>query len=701
MDIYGRFIKSIERNIKTGYSIFKIADRDNKTVTCKGITLPISLNTPLKLQGRYLKDGTYKIDKIQLCGYDKQAVLKFLSDKEFNGIGNTRAEQILKHTGTDIFAYARSFVNTDDMLRDIASDNDTVNKALIRIKDMTETEAILLYITNLGGSYTNAIKLYRQFKDQTLVLVEANPYLLTYADLSITTIEAKAKKTGISTLDDKRIPAIVDYALHKNKEEGNTRITFHNLISAIHDNERSAGYFTDPLYIAAQLTESKYRVINEDGNTYVYFEKDYNTEQEIAGHIYRLTASASSKPFNESCIEETANELGIEYSKEQIKAFEILKTSGIKIITGGPGTGKTTFLNGCIKIYKKNNPETNIVLCAPTGCAGARMHDSTGLPATTIHRLLKLGIDKKSYYKEQIDADLIILDEVSMVGNELFKDFLAAVKNGTTVILVGDKNQLPSIDAGDVLNDLISSGLLETHQFEHIFRQNGLNSIVENANLVINGKTTLITDANFFIKRYSNENMLISNLSRMCNKTDSKYTVFTSARKSKFELGSIKLNRLICKAKKEKNEGITFGDYTFHIGDRVILNKNNYTKGYYNGEVGEITNIQTILGSTKVTIKTDDDVLFLEDSELNDIELGYAMTAHKAQGSECDNALIIVAKKPASMLRRRLLYVEITRAKKCVQIMSEGDALEKCITNIEETERSTGLKNQLNHNFTY
>lgn len=699
MTIYAIYKNKKRKDEKSGEALFCVLTSENKHITCDGILPPIMPKTPLCIEGAFDAHEIFKVSHMSLCGYNKDVMINYLCTSEFNKIGKATAEKLIEETGADLFEYVRKYKDAETAFESLKSQNDAVRLVLERLKEKTQLEAILDHVTKLGGSYYNALKLNKRYRNNVLEAIQQNPYLLLYVDIPFYIVEKKAIKEGICWYDKKRIRALVWYAMDINKKNGNTRITFHELVELIHDIEKSSKRCTDPLFIAAELTTSKYRVIKEDGDFYVYEEKAYLAEKEIAENIYRINTSADTYIFDTSYIDEIEEELGIKYSEEQKEAFNIIKTGGVKVITGGPGTGKTTFLNGCIRLYKKNNPGIKIICCAPTGCAAARMHDSTGMKATTIHRLLGIDRDLESIHPDKIAANVIILDEISMVGIELFKTLLSAVKNGTSLILVGDKDQLPSVDAGNVLADLISSNVIETHHFEEIFRQSSGNSIIKNARTVIKGKVTLDSDSNFTIKRYKTEDEMLKSLESICKKSRAEYTVFTSARKAKFRSGSINLNRLVRDAKAGKSddssETLYYGDYALNVGDKIIFNKNNYDKGYYNGEVGIITSIQRINDSVRVSVSADEDMIYLEGGDLNDIELGYALTAHKAQGSECDNAIIVIAKNPANMLQRKLLYVEITRAKKNVFIMTEQDALEECITNERLVYRNTGLKNHL------
>lgn len=397
-----------------------------------------------------------------------------------------------------------------------------------------------------------------------------------------------------------------------------------------------------------------------------------------------------------SCIEKIENEIGIKYASSQKEAFNVLKKSGIKIITGGPGTGKTTLLNGCIKCYAEMYPSAQIKLFAPTGCAAEKMQQSTGYEATTAHKMLRM--QKYDLFKfaeirpEKIQADLFIMDESSMADIYMFRYLLCAIPNGATILLLGDSDQLPSVDAGNVLYDLINSGKIEYYKLDTVFRQKGENLIVSNAKAVINGNPDLKTDKNFRIISFEDEIGMINELDKIAKNAKKDFQIFTPSRRSKFATGTVSLNKKFHAIKKEADIEARYGEYIFSVNDKVIFNMNNYEKGYYNGEKGVITDVQILMGTAHVTVQTETGPINLSGIELADIELGYAITAHKAQGSECDNALIFVPLKPQNMLQRNLLYVEITRAKKQVVMLVEKDALKKCINNANMDKRDTGLK---------
>ncbi len=699
MLIFGTFIKYTWRDTKSGNSIFMLKTEHNGVIRCHGISIPLSSHTPLKLEGYFTDKTDFKLKNLKLCGYNDTAIIQYLSKPEFRDIGKANAANLIGRTGSDIFEYVRNIESIDDATRKLGITSNAAEKALRKLKDQTNIEAALSYMLNLGGNYANALNIYKKLKDTTLQQIEKNPYIMLDAGISLYIIEKYAHKKGIKSYDKHRISALVNHMVSSNRHNGNTRMTFHDLVRRIHTFEKRQGiYNTDNIFIAEELTTKKYTVIEEDGEYYVYLSKDYTIETGIAFHLHRLHKSSAPKPFKEEYIDIAKKAIGVDYSDEQKEAFNLLKSSGVKIITGGPGTGKTSFLKGCINIYKQMNPHSNVTLCAPTGCAAARMKDSTEQPAQTLHK--ELGIIRGVQEAQKaITSDFIIVDEVSMVDANIFFTLLNATKNGATLLLVGDKDQLPSIGAGDILNDLINSGQIETYHFTKIFRQESGNSIIDNSISVIKGMPKLAEDKNFKIRRYSSEDQMLSDFNKICENIKSDYTVFTSTRQSKFKSGVVNLNKMISKRRRTTEDGVVYGYSTFCVGDRVIFTENNYEKKYYNGEIGVITGAKMINGSANVWVSAEGENIFLKDGDLSDLELGYAITAHKAQGSECDNAIIVISKNPKIMLRRKILYVEITRAKKGVLILTENDALEDCVRDSSEMKRNCGLQKEIQRAF--
>ncbi len=689
-----------KRDEKTGYSSF-VARMGAEPILCSGVILQYNKKTPLAIEGEYKYFGdkkTFVVSSCHMKGTDKNSLKDFFSSGEYKGIGPAIANMIINCLGTDIFERIRK-EDIDSLVREVGSNEDVIYRLLVQLKSYTDLEDIYDYVKSIGCDFFCARTLFNKFGKDAAQRVKNNPYILIYTDVPFTECEKIAHENGISMCDKRRLRGIVEYIMTQNRNGGNTRMEFGELYSSVQRLEKKCGFYkTQPLFIAEEVLSDRYHTEESGKDVYIYLKDDYDFEMDIARNVRRISTSKSALK-NDIPVEEIEKLLGVSYDIGQKKAFKCLETTGIKIVTGGPGTGKTTLLDGFLKKYMSENKNKEVVLCAPTGCAARKMQEHTGIPAFTVHKLLGIcpyeGKEEKKTISK-LTADLVVLDEGSMVDNELMALLLRSLKNDVLLLIVGDADQIASVGPGNVFADMIESKEIEVYGLSHIFRQGSENVIIDNSKKVLKGDKNLISGKNFVIQRFDSEKEIVDKvvkISRQCEeKNISDIKVFTPSKNKKFASGSIELNKAI---KRKSEDELIFGSYSFGVGDKVLFNKNNYDKGYFNGEDGVITSIQKHNNNTYVNVMTDDGPIFLESSELQDIELAYAITAHKSQGGECKNAVIVVPKKPASLLKRQLLYVEITRAKENVVILSEKDALEDAISSKFEFKRCTGLIDKL------
>lgn len=699
MLINGIFVKYTHRNEKTGYSGFVIRN-GTQMYLCEGVVQYINKDAPLQIEGSYFdKNGTQiiKTDTVILKGCDKISTIKYLSGPIFFNAGEKTIEKLLGKTADDIFTYIREGLEENN-----SSFTDTEAKIVEQLKSDILFEKLLTYIAKHGGTYSSAIRMFQKYGCHAMNVLVNNPYSLIFSDADYTICEKLASEIGMEACDKKRIRGIVRYAMTRNNRNGNTTIRFHELCKSVHEIENKAGfsYYTEPLFIAEEIMSDEYIREERQEDIYIYLKDDYFAEWQIVENIHRINESAVKFTETVSSIEFLENS-SIRYSDEQMEVINATKKSGVKLLTGDPGTGKTTTLNGFIKKYEYEHSLHKIVLCAPTARAARRMSEATGKAAVTIHKLLEIRpYENILQPAKKIEADCVIVDECSMIDTMLMARLLASIKNGATVILSGDKNQLPSVNAGNVFADLLDSKVVEHYHLSAIYRQSKRSLIVENSKKVITGDTNLESDKTFIIKRFSNEHDIIKDavaaVKKCMDKKISDYKVFTPARKIKFPCSTFNMNLAIKNINSYSLEdSVIYGHNTFSVGDVVIFSNNNYEVGYVNGQDGIITDIQKHTGVCRIAIRSDNELIQITGSELDDLELGYALTAHKSQGGECEHAIIIVPKQPFSMLKRQLLYVEITRARKSVLLLSEGNALEIAIGNFGIIKRETGLLHKL------
>ncbi len=704
MNIYGTFSRFIRRNEKTGESVFTIKENGSETILCKGIIIDYPRYTPLELCGSFSEENGTKIfitESVKGKGFSFDTTARFLYSDTFSDVGMALSKKIITFSGDDIFSYTRTNRDFNEWCK-IESSKDVLLKVFNTVSGICEFESLYDEITAIGGTYHNANIIFDKFGSGSRAAMKKNPYIMLYAGMPLSVCEKIAFDLGMEGCDKKRIHAIVEKIIQQNERNGNTRISFHNLYQWVKrlEKEASSPFHSHPLFIAEEVMTDSYKVSHRDDDTYIYSKDIYDAEQRIASNISRLKTSATALCINGTPVSHIESMCGLKYSNGQKDAFRSLEFSGIKVITGGPGTGKTTTLNGLLHKFRLDNPNKAIALCAPTGRAARRMSECTGEKASTIHKLLGIKpYENIMSSSSKLEADLIVVDESSMIDTFIMARLLSSAKNGSTVLLLGDNDQLPSVGAGNVLGDILDSNKVETYHLDTVFRQDSRSLIIDNSRRVIDGKRNLLTDKkSFSIQKYEDEKAMVISATEMitkCQKKGLDIKVFTPTKNKKFASGSISMNKSIQDLTSHDGEPLLYGSYTFYPGDHIIFNKNNYEKGYYNGQDGIIKDIQIHGSKTIVSIESDGERISLSGIELADIDLSYAITAHKSRGGECDYAIILVPSEPLNMLKRQLLYVQITRARKGVVILTEKDALDIAISRYGVSKRDTGLKSTL------
>ena len=433
----------------------------------------------------------------------------------------------------------------------------------------------------------------------------------------------------------------------------------------------------------------------------IYFNSMFQAELNTAKQIQRLNFSGSPLPFNERFIDESETQTGLKYAPQQREAFSLLKKTGVGILTGGPGTGKSTVINGILMAYEKMKPGGVIRLCAPTGRAAQRITETTGREAVTIHRLLEYkpfgrGMDVQRNASNPIEADIIIVDESSMLDIELASLFFSAVGNGTLVILVGDINQLPSVGAGDVLHDLITSGVVPVVQLTTVYRQAETSPIIANARAINAGIDNLIQNEDFVINKYQNDaDIADAIIEYMQNNYDSTdpfgIQVLVPSRVGK--AGLTELNSRLQEVLNPGRSGVQYGRTCYRENDKVIFTRNNYDAGYFNGDIGVVTEARN--GQLVIKFQGKDDTVVISKELLEDVMLAYAMTIHKSQGSEFDTVVLPVSLSYSKMLYRKLYYTAVTRSKKKLIVIGDINALKKSAENNSQDIRMTTIKDKI------
>lgn len=667
MEIVGQITEIIYQNETNCYTVAEFT-MENEITTVVGYLPFVNKGDSLKLFGKYITHQEYgeqfKIDTFEkVMPQTSEALIAYLASGAIKGVGQAIAKRIVDKFGEETIAIIKMEPEKLASVRGI-----TKTRAVEiseEFMEKWELWQIVGFLEKFGIGAQNSKKVYEMLGKDAVEQIEQNPYILldiTYG-VDFNKIDKMAMDLGVNRNDAKRIESAIKYSLTLSANNGHTCVVKENLIEFV---KNLLGVNETDIEESLINLNVQQRVILEqrETETFAYLNTYYFSEKFIADRLIALNKADNMKKVKNfkskfQTIEEGAN---IYLSAKQKEAIQAVNENNVCVITGGPGTGKTTIIKFIIDLYK-NTEKKKVVLCAPTGRAAKRMSEATGEEASTIHRLLEIGkmeetldIEKLDYPISPIDGDVIIIDEMSMVDTFLMNYILKGVYLGTKLILVGDVNQLASVGAGNVLKDIISSGKVTTIELNEIFRQAAQSKIVTNAHKVNNGETFFETDENeenmvkdfFFINEMSQDKM-VSDIVSLCSGRLKKYgeydffeniQVLTPTKKGMF--GTKELNKLLQQhLNEEEKEEKKYGEVTFKIGDRVMQIKNNYDifwerlngetgSGIFNGEIGRIEEIDEVSKSLKVCFD-DGKIAWYEFNELEQIEHSYSITIHKSQ----------------------------------------------------------------------
>ena len=616
--------------------------------------------------------------------------------------------KIIDVAGDDILSFSRDPKALEIMIENLPK-IDTTKLELVynRLMSISSSYVILEYISGFGGTIANCDKLMKMYGKNALKRLKRDPYGIGYrAGLDFFTCDRIGKSLNFDALHLNRIKSMIYEGLDIiTTQSGSTYSTQFALKKQIAKLVKKSSYPSEPVPAAvlAAAIQTMSGIVMEKANNgiRVYRKKIWDCEVFIAKNLLRLNERKEDSFYNEKIIEDVEKHLKIKYSEKQKESFEVLRTNGIKIITGGPGTGKTTIVNGIIYMYQTMHPCNNILLCAPTGRAAQRMSEITQMDAETIHRTLKFRpfSDGEMKHKDASDpllADLIILDEMSMVDTEIFALLLPAIKAGATLILIGDEDQLQSVSSGNVLHDLIESNKFETHRLKEIFRQKGLPTIIDNAYKVLDGRMDFVKDSSFHITACETIKEAMERLEELFDtfrENGKEHNIQILSPVKVGDGGTRAINTIISqKVNKENGEkSFTYGRTSYHKNDKVIFLNNNYEKDYYNGDIGYITEILR----NGFMVKVGSEEKRVTGNCLKEVTLAYGITIHKAQGSEAEIVVIVLPDTYQNMLNRNMLFTAITRAKKQVEIIYVNSALSDSVHTTRIDQRKTGLTKKI------
>ena len=734
MKITGNVENIVFRNETNGYSVVNIS-HNNKRLTVVGNLPEVYEGQTLELDGEFIVNKKFgeqfKVDDVKIIEPTSlPAIEKYLASGLIYGIGPVTAKKIVDEFKEDTLTVLEFNPMKLGKIRGISKQKAAeISNAYNEMKGM---QNVIIFLQSHFISTNMAIKIYNVYKDKTIEIIKNNPYqLIEDVDgIGFSTADKIAVKLGIDLYGENRIKAGLVYTLKTASErEGHTYLPKDNLINNcveilnFSENERNLiEKCIEYLQIEGMVKNFSYHGEDISSLTKFYFQEKY-----IARKLYKLSYNEFEEKINFIDSINLYQRLhNIQLNGEQTDAVMYSLTKGVSVITGGPGTGKTTIVKCILEMFKQQNKK--VLLCAPTGRAAKRLTETSGMEAKTIHRALEMNPSENEGFfhrneNNPLDADVVIIDEMSMVDVALFCHLLKALRSTTRLIMVGDKDQLPSVGAGNVLRDIIESGKLHTTQLINIYRQGNDSLIITNAHLINNGKMPIIdnTSKDFF---YEQGKDLETNSETIIDLVTTRLPNYFGYRPQDIQVlapmkagpcGIDNLNKRLQMTINPYFSGIELStEFTkYHVGDKIMQIINNYEMNYvkyekigmtqegsgiYNGDIGYITNIEP--NSHQVTVKFDDGkICKYEKTDLYQITLAYAITIHKSQGSEFDCVVIPLVPGAPIIITRNLLYTAITRAKKTVVLVGSKQILARMIHNNYTAKRFTLLKDFLSEEY--
>lgn len=697
----------VYHNDDNGYTVMDVKpdfQRENVTVISY-ISTPI-MGMTLQVNGNWKKHNTYGHQFVadncdEVMPDTVYGIKKYLSSGLIKGIGETWAERIVDKFGIDT---PDIIENHPERLKEIPRFGDKKITVLVESwKEQKHVMDIMIFLKSFDISTLFAVKIYKLYGDNAIELLKENPYrLITDLDgVGFKKADAIALKMGIPFNSPQRISAGIVFRMNELAEQGDTYELYSFLVNEIFN----------LLQVETTLIEQEiHEMVNNNElitiEDHIFLPQYYYAEKKIADKLNVILNSF--KPMNkitDAEIKQIEAHLDIEYNEEQKEAIRTALYNNVMVLTGGPGTGKTTVTKGIITALMLQNKQ--ILCAAPTGKAADRMSEATEMEASTIHRLLGYNPVKGYQFNDEhpLYGDVLIVDEMSMVNVILMKNLLSAVPIDMKLILIGDVDQLPCIGAGNVLSDIITSNKIPVVKLEKIFRQAASSKIITTAHAINHGEFPDLTNKKdsdlFFITKSDEEYMVEDIIDLIKNRLPKAYNVkptdiqlLTPMKKG--VLGTNNLNEILQKELNPNGEEVKYGTITFRVNDKVMQIKNNYDKEIFNGDSGFIQSINKEEKTVMVVFKKQ--VVIYDFSELDEIMLAYAVTVHKSQGSEYPIVIMPITMSHYVMLKRNLIYTGITRAKNLCVLLGQKQALYLGVNTIDTTKRNTFLNNFLVEN---
>jgi len=694
-------------NEQTGFSVIKIKSKGfADLVTVVGNLATVNVGSVLRVKGEWKFDSKYgkqfsAVDYRETVPATLAGIEKYLGSGLIKGIGPVYARRIVKHFKEDTL---RVIEESADYLINVEGIGpkrvEMVKKAW---REQKEIKNVMIFLQSHGVSAAYAVKIFKTYGNKSIEIVRNNPYRL--ADdiwgIGFKTADKIAQQLGFAKNSYERCRSGIIYVLNQLANDGHCFARREQLITEavkVLELEESRINFT-----LEKMAEEKSIILDEKDA--IYLPPFFFSETGTAKRIREIIAGQGAlfRGNVDSLVTKLQREFNIKYDQIQLEAIKMAVSSKFVVLTGGPGTGKTTTILAIIRIFQKMGKK--VLLAAPTGRAAKKMSETTGMEAKTIHRLLEYkppgGYQKNA--ENPLDCHVLIVDEASMIDIILMYNLLKAVPDEAAVILVGDVDQLPSVGAGNVLKDIIDSDTVNVIELKRIFRQAMGSAIITNAHRINKGQMPVLKgrkNSDFFFIEEEDPNKIAETIKLLCTQRLPAYykvnpveDIQVLCPMQRGEIGAQNLNLLLQEGLNSGNISIKYGGTVFRLHDKVMQVKNNYEKNVFNGDIGIISKIDP--EERKLTIRFDGNEVDYDASELDEVVLAYATTVHKSQGSEYQIVVAPIAMQHYIMLQRNLLYTCVTRAKKVMVLVGTKKAIGIAVSNNSIRQRNTLLAKRL------
>lgn len=710
----------VYHNSENGYSVIDLSC-NGRLITAVGMMATVAVGEQLSLAGQWSVHQTFG-SQFKVSSYERNMpktasdMMRYLSSGAVKGVGPATAKRIVERFGEETFDIIENSPERLAQIKGISKEK--AEKISASFKEQFAVREVMIYLEKYGMTAGECLAAYKALGMDAIAKITENPYVLCRESIGITFTRADEIANSFSEFANSiyRKKAGVVYIIRHNLANGHTCLPRDRVIepamNLLNCDEQEIQSIIDALIEDKDIIEKEL-----DTRPFLFIPSVYLAEKSISDRLKVMLhfPPPKGRPAEED-IDKIEAEKNIRFEKKQREAIMIAVKKGLLVLTGGPGTGKTTTLNGILELYEKR--KLRVLLAAPTGRAAKRMSEVTGRPAKTLHRLLEVvwgENDRQTFARNMqnpLEADAVIIDELSMVDVHLFSGLLDALPLGCRLIMVGDSDQLPPVGAGNVLADIISSGLIDTVALTEVFRQSLESLIVTNAHRIVSGEYPVLnrTDKDFFFLERRVVSSAASTVTELYTKRLPKaygydplndMQIICPSRKG--ETGTVNLNRImqsVLNPQDSIKDEYEYGGKVFREGDKVMQTKNNYdivwtkgrdtSQGIYNGDIGIIRTVNHNARVMKILF--DDKLAIYPFESVKELEHAYAVTVHKSQGCEFDAVVMPVCGIPPQLCYRNLFYTAVTRAKKLLVLVGSSEQLRAMVDNDKKTRRYSALK---------